>query len=297
MNAIIMVAWLFRLALRFFALHFRWQRPVRSRDVTQYHVRGKIMAVDTASGSVTVAERAIPGYMDAMTMTYKLTEPETISELHTGDVITAVLDVPENGEARMGQVVIVAQARPDNLPKVQYHIPQPGDAVPDFHLLDQSGKTLHLAQFRGKVVLLTFIYTRCPMASFCPKMSSNFAEIDKGLEADKAAYANTDLLSVSFDPKYDTPAVLRSYGGAHTGRFTQEQFRHWQFAAPSIAELPAMEQYFDVGVSGNTSDPASIMHSLSTVVIGRDGRVLAWYPSNDWKTSDVLQQMEHAAAS
>ena len=126
--------------------------------------------------------------------------------------------------------------------------------VPDFALLNQSGKTIHLAQLKGKVVLLTFIYTRCPLAEFCPKMSSNFAEIDKALAADKRDYAKTHLLSVSFDPKYDTPAVLRSYGGAHTGRFNDEEFRHWEFAAPAVAELPKVEQYFDVGVTGDSVD-------------------------------------------
>ena len=73
--------------------------------------------------------------------------------------------------------------------------------------------------------------------------------------------ARTHLVSVSFDPKYDTPQVLRSYGGAHTGKFTQEDFKHWDFAAPSLAELPKMEEWFDVGVTGNSSDPSTIQHS------------------------------------
>ena len=111
--------------------------------------------------------------------------------------------------------------------------------------------------------------------------------------SDKAAYGRTHLLSVSFDPSYDTPTVLRSYGGAHTGRFTKEDFEHWDFAAPSLAELPKVEQYFDVGVTG--SDPTTLMHSLSTVLIGKDGKVLAWYPTNDWKPEDVARQMESAA--
>ena len=267
-----------------------------------FHMRGKIVATDEAGGHITVAHQAIPGYMEAMTMAYKVVDANTISELHAGDVITAdvLVDYDAAGalNPRLRNIVVVAQARPDTVPKVQYHVPAPGDAVPDFHLLNQSGKEIDLKQFHGRVLLLTFIYTRCPLADFCPRMSSNFAEIDKALAADRPAYAKTHLLSVSFDPKYDTPTVLRSYGGAHTGRFTDEDFRHWDFAAPSVAELPKLEQYFDVGVTGDAADdPSSVMHSLSTVLIGKDGKVIAWYPSNDWQPAELVAKMKQAAAS
>ncbi len=267
-----------------------------------FHLRGKIVATDPVGGHVTVDHQAIAGYMQAMTMSYKLVEPNTISELHVGDVITArvVVDYDAAGplSPRLDQIVVVAQARSDTKPTVQYHVPQPGDVVPDFHLLNQSGKRIHLDQFRGRVVLLTFIYTRCPLADFCPRMSSNFAEIDNALATDRSIYAKTHLLSISFDPKYDTPTVLRSYGGAHTGRFTNEDFAHWDFAAPALADLAPLEQYFDVGVTtGDPADAASVMHSLSTVLVGRDGKVIAWYPSNEWKPADVIAQMKQAAVS
>ncbi len=265
-----------------------------------YHLRGKVVATDPATAHVTVSHQAIPGLMDAMTMPYKVVDPSTLAELHPGDLITArvLVDPTPDGpsNARLDDIVIVAQARPDYQQAVTYHVPAPGDAVPDFHLLNQSGKQIHLAQFHGKAVLLTFIYTRCPLADFCPRMSRNFAEIDKALAPDKALYAKTHLLSVSFDPKYDTPAVLRSYGGAHTGRFTDEDFAHWDFAAPSLAELPKLEQYFDVGVTGDSANPSSIQHSLSTVLIGKNGKVVAWYPTNDWKVPEVLEQLKQAAA-
>ena len=232
-------------------------------------------------------------------MPYKVAEPGTISELHPGDVITARVLADEDAAGpfhiRLDQIVVVAQARPNTLPPVQYHVPRAGDAVPDFTLLNQSGKTVHLAALHGKVVLLTFIYTRCPLADFCPRMSSNFAEIDQALAGDARVYAKTHLLSVSFDPAYDTPPVLRSYGGAHTGRFTGERFQHWEFAAPPAAELPAMLQFFNVGVTGDPGDAANIQHSLSTVLIGKDGRILAWYPTNDWKVADMVAEVKQAA--
>ena len=101
-------------------------------------------------------------------------------------------------------------------------------------------------------------------------MSRNFAEIDQQLAKEPALYAKTHLLSVSFDPQYDTPAVLRSYGGAYTGNYTKETFTHWDFAAPTAKDLPQVLQFFDVGATPEADE--TITHSLSTVVIGPDGK-------------------------
>lgn len=262
-----------------------------------YDLRGRVVATDTASGRVTVAHQEIPGFMPAMTMPYRLAQPEVISELHPGDVITARVlvtnDLKGDKQIVLDQIDVIAQSNPNQVPSVQYHVPKTGDAVPDFKLLDQSGKVVHLGQFQGKVLLLTFIYTRCPLPDYCVRMSNNFEKIDTLLAQRPDVYSQTHLLSISFDSRYDTPAVLRSYGGAHTGRFTREDFRHWTFAAPAISALPKLEQYFDVGVNG--SDPTSLTHSLSTVMIGKDGRILAWYPSNDWDPAQVAAAMTTAA--
>jgi protein SCO1/2 len=92
---------------------------------------------------------------------------------------------------------------------------------------------------------------------------------------------------------YDTPKVLKSYGAAYTGRYAQETFDHWEFAAPTVKELPKMEQWFDVGVTPGTS--GTLQHSLSTVVIGKDGKVVAFWPTNDWAVQDVLAKIEAAS--
>jgi len=236
--------------------------------------------------------------MDAMTMPYKLKDPSIVSELHPGDRITATMLVQhdEGGyhDAELDNIVVIAQAKPDYKPAVQYHVPTVGDAVPDFTLLNQSGRKIHLSQFKGKVLVATFVYTRCPLADYCPKMSRNFAEIDKALAADPALYAKTHLLSISFDPAYDTPVVLRSYGGAYTGRYTKETFTHWDFAAPSERDLPAVTQFFNVGVTPDENN--SLTHSLSTVVIGKDGKIAAWYPTNEWTPEEVVTEVKSAAA-
>jgi protein SCO1/2 len=254
-----------------------------------YPVRGKIVTVDPQHGEIILDAAAIPGYMEAMTMPYKLKNPSIISELHPGDSITATLIATDDSDL-LDQIVIIAQAKPDYKPDFFYHPIQPGDKVPDFKLLNQSGKEIHLAQFHGKVLLMTFIYTRCPLADYCPRMSRNFAAIDKLLAKDPEVYSKTHLLSVSFDPDYDTPKVLRSYGSAYTGNYTKETFVHWDFAAPNKSDLPAVLRYFDVGATPEKDK--TITHSLSTLVIGPDGKVFKWYPTNDWTPDQVLSDIK-----
>jgi protein SCO1/2 len=210
--------------------------------------------------------------------------------------MTATLVDIDDAQFYLDNIVITAQADPDYRPAAEYHVPTPGDEVPDFALLNQSGKIIHLRQFRGKVLLITFVYTRCPLADYCPRMSRNFAEVDHELAKDSKLYQRSHLLSISFDPAYDTPSVLRSYGGAYTGNFTKEQFAHWDFAAPSLKDLPAMEQWFNVGVTQGDA-PGQLNHSLSTLVVGADGKVLKWYPTNEWKPADLVSDVTNAGVS
>ncbi len=268
-----------------------------SSPLKSFPVRGRIVATDPTH--VTLDHAAVPGFMEAMTMSYKLKDSSIVSELHPGDLITAKILVEQDAAGfrnpQLENIVVVGQAKPDYAPKVQYHVPQKGDDVPDFKLLNQDGKRIDFGRFKGRVVLVTFIYTRCQLADFCPRMSMNFAEIDKALDADPALYAKTHLLSISFDPAYDTPAVLKKYGSAYTGRFAKETFSHWDFAAPPAKEVPAITQFFNVGVT--PGDAKTLTHSLSTVLIGKDGKVVAWYPTNEWKPADVVVAMRAAAAN
>jgi protein SCO1/2 len=265
-------------------------------EVKTFPIHGKIVSVDAAKSSVMLDADAVPGFMDAMTMSYKVKDASIASELHPGDLITAKLLVRKVGDdfddATLDEIVVIAQARPDYKPAVTYHVPTAGDAVPDFRLLDENGRTIHLRQFRGQVVLLTFIYTRCPLEDYCPRMNKNFAAIDRQLAGDAAVYTKTHLLSVSFDPKFDTPAVLKSYGAEYTG---VDAPANWDFAAPPVGELGGMEQFFDVGVTPGES--GTLTHSLSTTVIGKDGKVVAWYPTNEWTAEEVVAKMKVAAAA
>lgn len=258
-----------------------------SANVKVYKLRGKVVSTDAAKGEVTLNHEAIPGFMEAMTMPYKLKDASILSELHPGDVLTAdvlVSDDP-NGDVLLDHIVVVGQAKPDYRPTVSLHVPATGDTVPDFKLRDQDGRPIRFGQFRGKALLVTFIYTRCPSAEFCPRVTRNFATLNKELAASPALYAKTHLLSVTFDPEHDTPARLRAFGAQYIGSDAKDAFAHWDFGVPEKSVLVEMAKFFDLAIT-NEAD-ATITHTLSTTLIGPDGKVVRFYPGNDW-TADQL---------
>jgi len=262
-------------------------------DAATYQLRGIVVSSDAAKGIVTIDTEAIPNLMGAMTMPYKLAQPGVATELHPGDHVTARLRISTTASV-LDQIDVTAQAKPDYKPEKFYNVPAPGQTVPNFKFLNQSGKTISMEQFHGKALLVTFIYTRFPLPEYCIRMSRNFATIQHQLAADPELYNKTHLLSVSFDPAYDTPKVLHSYGSTYTGDQGGEAFSHWDFAAPSSSELDQVDQFFDVGVSPGSN--STLTHSLSTAIIAPSGKIFRWYPSNDWAPSAVVDDIKQAVA-
>ncbi|MGA2276514.1 MAG: SCO family protein [Terracidiphilus sp.] len=273
------------------------QKQNSSQNDKVYHLRGKVVSTDAAQGEVTLNHEAIPGLMEAMTMPYKLKDASILGELHPGDVITAdVLVSPDpNADYLLDHIVVIAQAKPDTKPSVSYHVPAPGDAVPDFKLRNQDGRFIHLGHFRGKSLIVTFIYTRCPSPEFCPRMTRNFAMLEKQLAGLPALYAKTHLICISFDPEHDTPERLRAYGISYIGSNAKNAFAHWEFAVPEKSELAEMARFFDLGIT-NEAD-STITHTLSTTLIGPNGKVARFYPGNEWTPEQVLADVKQLAAS
>ena len=262
-----------------------------------YKLRGKVVSTNPASGEVTLDHEAIPGFMEAMTMPYKLKEANILAELHPGDIITADVLVSQNADADilLDHIIVVGLAKPDHKPKVAYHVPAPGDTVPDFKLRNQDGRMIHLRQFRGRELLVTFIYTRCPLPAFCPRVTHNFADINRQLASSRGLYDRSHLLCVSFDPDNDTPQRLRAYGASYIGSEAKDAFTHWDFAVPDKPELTKMAQYFDLGMTPSADN--SITHTLSTTLIGADGKVVRFYPGNEWTPDQVLNDIRQAAGA
>ena len=260
-----------------------------SLNEKRYELKGKVVAVEKDKRLVTIAHEDIKDYMPGMTMPFTLREEWAYEILVPGDQVTATL-VVDGSRVWLEDVVITKESTDTSYPKTADSVAEarPGDEVPDYGLVNQDGKAIRIHDYRGKALLLTFIYTRCPIPEYCTLMSNNFAEIDRELQKQPDLNAKTHLLSISIDPEYDTPKVLRSYGAAHTGRYSDETFLHWEFASGTKDEVKGVAQYFGLRYfEGNDQ----IIHGLRTVIIAPDGKVDKVYRGNDWKPAEVLEDL------
>lgn len=256
-----------------------------------YDLQGRVVAVDAGNRQLTIASQAIPGYMEAMTMPYIVGQEDTwvFRAIAPGDQVHATLVVGNDAELHN---INFSKGDANADATSPLHVPQPGDTVPNFTLVNQNGATVHFHQFLGKPLLVTFIYTRCPFPDFCMRMSHNFADVMQDLQKDPSAFAKAQLLSISIDPEHDKAEELRTYGASFVGR-VDPGFRHWQFASGSPDEVRRAADFF--GLAYNTKD-GQIVHNLSTVLIGADGKVLKVYSGNGWKPADVAADFTAAAA-
>lgn len=260
----------------------------RSANEKRYELKGKVLTVERDKHLVTVAHDDIKDYMPSMTMPFTLKDDWAYEVLTSGDQITATL-VVDGTQSWLEGLVITKESTDYNAGSGTAVEAKAGDEVPDYGLVNQNGQPIHLGEYRGKALLLTFIYTRCPLPEYCTLMSNNFAQIDKELEKQPESYTNTHLLSVSIDPEYDTPAVLRSYGSAHTGRYSDETFSHWEFASGTKDQVKGIAQFFGLRYY---EDQDQIIHGLRTVIIAPGGKVFKVYRGNEWKPAEVLEDLE-----
>jgi protein SCO1/2 len=254
----------------------------------RYELTGKVLNVEPDKHQITVAHEDIKDYMPAMTMPFTLREDWPFKVLATGDHITATL-VVDGTESWLEEIVITQESADTSAPGPGGVVEaQDGAEVPDYGLTNQSDQPIHLGQYRGKTLLLTFIYTRCPIPEYCTLMSQNFAQIESELAKQPELYQKTHLLSISIDPDYDTPAVLRSYGAAHTGKYTDEKFMHWEFATGTKDQVKGVAQFFGLRYY---ADQDQIVHGLRTIIINSEGKVVKVYRDNSWKPEEVLAEL------
>ncbi len=265
----------------------------------RYPFTGRIVSIDPRAESANIDGDLIQGFMEPMVMTYKIKPASMLRQLSPGDAISAEVVVvdhdprDENADSDywLENVKVTRHAgQPPAASPKAFHMPSPGEEVPDFAFTDQDGKRASLKQFRGKTLMITFIYRRCPFPDFCPRMSSNFAEIYKQLGSNPSL-ADTQLLSVSFDPEHDTPRVLRDYGFSVAHTHDAALFRRWQFVVPKSVDLPKIADFFALTVK---PEGGLITHNLSTTVIGPDGKIVKWYHGGDWQVSDLIKDAASA---
>jgi len=284
-RALRFMAGLVGLSMVFAMVACQTAKPLPQR---RFDLRGKVVAVDKNEGTVTVAHQAVQGYMGAMTMSFSLKDKWAFKVLTPGQSVIATL-VIEGDRSWLEGVVVTEEGKPESNSLAP---PEPGGTplgkeVPDFALINQDGRRIHFHQYHGKALLLTFIYTRCPLPDYCPLMSKNFAQIWEQVRSDPKLSPSTHLLSISIDTEYDKPAVLRAYGLDCAGN--SHSFDLWEFASGTPEQVRKVAEFFGLKY---WTEGGQIVHALVTAVISPHGKVVKIYRGNEWQPGDVLTDLQ-----
>jgi protein SCO1/2 len=264
-------------------------------DRVEHTLRGQVLSIDGDRLQANIKHEEIPGFMPAMTMPYKFRDAAELEGLAPGDLLRATL-VIESNDAYLTEVERIGQSPLEQPPAPPQSVSAPnllraGDQVPDAAFLDQDGRERTFSSFAGSTVLLTFIYTRCPIPTFCPLMDRHFLEIQKQLEADPALQG-VHLVTVSFDPTTDTPDVLK----AHAEKLGVDPKR-WTFLTGDREVIDQFAMRFGVSLVREQNDARDITHNLRTAIVAPDGRVVKAYTGNEWTPAEVMADLRQERAA
>jgi protein SCO1 len=271
-----------------------------SASPKKYSVSGMFLSSDASQHTITVSCKEIPGYMDAMVMSFPVHDANLPAGLQPGASITFTLVVDKNASYAEGLQVQPfesleldpTEARRLKLVENATSVKPPsadvlhvGDAVPDFLLTDQDQKNISLSQFAGKVVALTFIYTRCPRPDYCLRLSNNFGVLQRRFKGRMGK--DLVLLTVVIDPVHDQPETLKNYA-----RTWKADSRQWHFLTGPATDIQQLCRRFDMAFY---PDEALYVHSFHTVIVGRDGRLVANLEGNNFTAQQLGDLVETQA--
>ena len=256
----------------------------------QFTLIGQVQAVTPERNEITIKHEDIKNFMPGMTMPFKVQDPALLKDRAPGDLVTATLVVGEV-EAYLSTVTKTGFAPvTDAAPAPVAEGLKPGDPVADAAFLDQDGMARRLADWHGHRVALTFVYTRCPLPEFCPLMDRHFVAVQRAL-AQAPQLGDVRLLTITMDPAFDTPAVMKSHAAALKADLTS-----WAFLTPREPGAAAFFEQFGLIVEREGAGGADITHNLRTVVLDAGGRVSAIRTGNDWTPAQLIADIRATPA-
>jgi protein SCO1 len=262
-----------------------------------YQATGLVLKLDRAQQMITVSEDSIPGYMEAMVMSYRVREPQWPPELKTGAKIAYILTVNSDSSSiskirvlkfdsvardplQVRTLALLESALSSN--GKEEHTQGVGETVPDFALTDQNGGKVMLSQFRGKLVAITFVYTRCPLPDYCLRLSNNFGQLQRRFGSRLGR--ELILLSITFDPVHDAPEILSKYAS-----IWQADTTGWRFLTGSLEQIKRVCADFGMQF---WPDEGLLTHSLHTVLIDREGKLVANLEGNQFTAQQLGDLVE-----
>lgn len=254
-----------------------------------YPLLGVVQAVDVEGVALTVAHEEIPDFMPPMTMVFRVS-PGDVKTFKKGDQIKARMVRDEDGGFRLIKIWKIDDEAADTMRRVNkrlaktvdelgsgYYLAE-GDAFPEFALVDQYGETVTPTRYVGKPFMLNFIFTRCTDAEMCPLSTSKMATLQR--MAKEEGLEDLEFISVTLDPKYDTPSVLRTYADAYG--IEGENFRF------VTGERDAVRQLIKSMALTHIETGEDIVHSLATVLVDRDRKIVMRSVKKAWDPMEFL---------
>ena len=256
-----------------------------------YDTRGVVRGFSPDRSTIEIQHENIPGFMPSMTMPFVTRNPKEIADLKIGDAIAFRMAVTQKDfwiehvkKIRRDDVNVADPKRTAPVSAERNARLKEGDEMPSFSLTNQNGEQISFDTFRGQPFVLTFVFTRCPVPNFCPRMSNNFEELQIAIKTGSGALAKAQLLSVTLDPGYDTPKVLGDYAGFH-----HADPQIWTFATGDEKEIDALTGAFSVY---RQNEGGTISHGLATALINRDGVIERIWRGNAWTPIEVTEAIQ-----
>ena len=269
--------------------------PAASASRT-FDVKGVVKGIDLEARRARIHHEAIPDYMAEMTMNLNVRDTNELTGLVPEDAITFRLNVTEDGHwiDRITKVATTTATEGTELPPPSswrlIRTVEPldvGDPMPNYTFTNELGRVISLADFKGQAYAFTFIFTRCPIPDFCPRMSSHFLDVQNALAQMPDAPENWRLFSITIDPEFDTPEVLKGYAARY--KYDPER---WSFVTGPLIDITAIGEQF--GLEFFRPD-GTINHNLRTVVVDAGGKVQNIIVGNAWKPGELVVNLVNAA--
>jgi protein SCO1/2 len=245
-----------------------------------YAADGRIVELDAGAGWVAIDHEDIPGFMPAMTMRFGVADPALLAGLVRDDLVRFELEATSD-DLRIRRLRKTGHApgtHPAAAPPGALSL---GEELPQVTLEDEDGRTVTLTKLRGAPFAVTFIFTRCPLVEFCPRFTGNFAAVQQRLGT--RFPGRFRLLSVTIDPAYDRPAILKRYAAAHGA-----DPRIWSFLTGAESEIRRIADACGVGF---WTEGGSVNHTAACAVVDSSGRLYKLYRGTGWTAEEVIMDL------
>jgi len=270
--------------------------PLDSTNMLRsFLARGLVRELPADGQTVVVRHEAIPGFMPKMTMSFNVRDTNELRTLKPGDAITFIVKATEEDSwienirpAGTNDMAPLPPSDPSSSALLNVAQMKQGDVLPDAELLAEDGRTIKLSDFQGRALAFTFIFTRCPLPDYCPRMNQHFNRARELLQQRPGGPTNWQFLSISFDPDFDKPGVLTRYAYSYRGQSADR----WLFAAAPTNVMASFVNQLDFRFA---NESGSFLHNLRTVVLDPQRRIHRQFDGNKWKAADLAEAMAGAA--